>query len=277
MCPSLPDLTIEGVEYEGNGSRLQVTVRNIGDGTVEDQVVSVDLLRPDGSAITPPLRPTVALLEHAQSTAITWPSIDPDVREAMLEGYTVRLNAEGQLLEEDPTNNDFTVPAGQRIWVQFLYSWQTAFWKDWIGVSGYPRHYFYAALSVSVVGGESSQQIGNWSQDYDWDPSSENQTGSQACDDCLTPLVTIGGDERLVIGVAASVRRSGSATRHPLGSFTTTIDVQDPDQTNTGLFYPTACQPGYSNYRPEVEVHDVGDYGQPRTWGVMACILRQRE
>ena len=276
-CPSLPDLTIEGVEYEGNDSRLQVTVRNIGDGTVEDQVVSVDLLSPDGSAITTPLRPAVALLEHAQSMVITWPSIDPDVRQAMLEGYTVRLNADGRLLEDDPTNNDYTVPAGQRIWAHFSRSWVTAFFQDWR--FGYPTHHFVVSFSASVVGGGSSQPIGNWSQDFDWQPETDDEWGGEYCNECKTPQVTLGGDERLVIGAAASVRKAGSATRHGLGSFATTIDVRDPTHTYPMFYGEGVCGETLptGSYWPMVDVTDVGDYYLPRQWGVTYCVLRERE
>jgi hypothetical protein len=162
-------LIVEDVQYEQDDAQLQVTIRNLGDGALEDRVVTVDLLRPDGSPISPPLRPTVALLEHAQSTTITWPSIDSRVRTSMLDGYTVRLNAEGRLLEEDLTNNDYTVPAGQRIWVQFLYSRVWPFFEDWRGSRfGFPVHHFVIGLTASVVGGDSSQRFGDWSQDFDF-------------------------------------------------------------------------------------------------------------
>ena len=277
LCPPLPDLTIEAVEFERDESQLQVTVRNIGDGGVQDQVVSVDLLRPDGSQITTPLRPTMAVLESMQSMVISWPSIDPTVRESMLDGYTVSLNRQAVLLEEDPANNDYTVPAGVRVWVHFLNSRVTPFFEDWRGSRfGFPVHHFVIGLSASVVGGESTQRFGDWSQDFDWDPEDTDDSSTQRCDECKTEVVTVGGDERLVMEAAASVRRAGRITRDRLGSFTTTIDVQDPDATNGRHSAGQSCERVDANYTPVMEVHDVGEYALPRTWEIAACILRPR-
>jgi hypothetical protein len=281
LCPSLPDLIIEDVQYERDDAELQVTVRNIADAALEDRVVSVDLLRPDGSQITTPLRPTVALLEHNQSTTITWPSIDTRVRTSMLEGYTVRLNGQGQLLEEDLTNNDFTVPAGQTVWVVYQGSTVTAFYRDWLPWwAPYPTHHFVVGFSVSVAGGESSQRIGNWSQDFDWEPETDDERHYQDCIDCFTEQVAVGGDEQLVVGAAASVRKSGSATRDQLGSWTYAFDIQDPDATYP-RYYGTEClygQEGY--YDPVVDgvnANYAGGYELPRDWGVTYCVFRLRE
>jgi hypothetical protein len=280
-CQSLSDLVIDDVQYEADDSQLQVTIRNISDGPLEDRVVSVDLLRPDGSQITTPLRPTVALLEHNQSTTITWPSIDSHLREAMLEGYTVRLNAEGRLLEEDLTNNDFAVPAGETVWVVYRGSTVTAFYRDWLPWwAPYPTHHFVVGFSVNVAGGESSQRIGNWSQDFDWEPETDDERHYQDCSDCYTEQVAVGGDEQLLVGAAASVRKAGSATREQLGSWTYAFDIQDPDAT-----YPrysgTEClygQQGY--YDPMVDgvnAEYAGGYSLPRDWGVSYCVFRLRE
>ncbi len=286
LCPSLPDLIIEDVQYERDEAQLQVSVRNIGDAALEDRVVSVDLLRPDGSQITTPLRPTVALLEHAQSTTITWPSIDPGVREDMLEGYTVRLNGDGRLLEEDPANNDYTVPAGETVRVVYKGSMVTAFYRTWLArYMPYPTHHFVVGFHVTVAGGESSQRIRNWSQDFDWEPTGDSQHHTQDCDDtqdpddCSTEQVAVGGDEQLIVGAAASVRKGGSATREQLGSWTYAIDLQDPDATRYGP-YGTECLSGPGYYDPVVDgvnAEHAGGYVLPRDWGVTYCVFRMGE
>jgi len=280
LCPSLPDLIIEDVQYERDDAQLQVTVRNLGDGAVEDRVVPVDLLRPDGSQITTPLRPTVALLEHAQSTVITWPSIDPDLREPMLQGYTVRLNGDGRLLEEELTNNDYTVPAGETVRVVYQGSMVTAFYRDLLPWGApYPTHHFVVGFHVTVTGGESSQRIGNWSQDFDWEPEGDSHHHTQDCDNCTTEQVAVGGDEQLIVGAAASVRKGGSATRERLGSWTYAIDLQDPGATSSRL-YTTECLSGPGYYDPVVDgvnAEHAGGYVLPRDWGVTYCVFRMGE
>ncbi len=280
LCPSLPDLIIEDVQYERDDAQLQVTVRNLGDGAVEDRAVSVDLLAPDGSPITPPLRPTVALLEYMQSTVLTWPSIDPDLRETMLQGYTVRLNGEGRLLEEDLGNNDYAVPVGETVWVVFRESMVTVFYRDWIPWwADYPVHHFVVSFSVTVAGGESSQQVGHWSQDFDWEPTTDDDRYREVCDDCYTEQVAVGGDEQFLVGAAASVRKQASATREDLGSWSAPIDIQDPDQSYA-RYYGTQClwgQEGHTEAVVEGVDRYAGEYVLPRDWGVSYCVFRLRE
>ena len=279
QCQPLSDLIIEDVQYEGDDSQLQVTVRNDGDGAVEDRVVTVDLLRPDGSPITTPLRPSVALLEHAQSTTITWPSIDSHLREAMLEGYTVRLNAEGQLPEEDLTNNDYTVPAGLRVWLDY-YGYRTAgyFAFCWFGECVPVTHHFVVSLSASVVGGSSSVPVGSWSDDFDWKPEGLTDEYATSSWDLSTPTLTLGGDEQLLVEGSASVRQAGRATRHDLGSFALRYDFQDPSEAQAmERRGPCSLTDDGGVHSPRIESNDVGDDVMPRWWSVSYCLGREME
>jgi hypothetical protein len=279
LCPPLPDLIIEDVQYEADDAQLQVTVRNDGDGAVDDRVVSVDLLRPDGSPITAPLRPTVALLEHAQSTTITWPSIDASLRAAMLGGYTVRLNAAGQLLEEDPTNNDFTVPAGQRVWLDYT-GMETAgyFAWCWLGECNPLTHHFVVSLSASVVGGSSTMPVESWSDDFHWEPEGLTSARTTSTPDRSTPTLLLGGDEQLLVEGSASVRQAGRATRHDVGSFALRYDFRDPSEAQAWeTFQHCNLIDREGHYRIVVESTGVGDVFMPRWWSAHYCLGRIME
>ena len=111
--------------------------------------------------------------------------------------------------------------------------------------------------------------------DFDFKPEYRTNGHSVACTDCETSTLDIGGDERLVVSAAASVRESAHTSRDSLGSMAATFDLQSPSQARL-LTGRQDCNwsSGDGYYHMTATAYDVGESTMPRTWAVGYCLLR---
>jgi len=139
-CLPLPDLWIHEIQYNVDENKLRINVRNQGDRSSNigssSQVDVYDLtvrLEPDSGipyVYSYPHQFGHDVLEHHDSTWIEW-SLRPGVRERLLDGYTITLDPEDELVEIDETNNSFSVEGGKDMRV----AWdgiQTRWYPNWL-------------------------------------------------------------------------------------------------------------------------------------------------
>ncbi len=107
FCRNLPDLVITGVNYDSERQGLQITVVNYGEGSLEAQGLEMDLAFADGGSSLQIEWPAIGL-EPLVATQLEWPGLG-GMRERLLGGYTLTLDPNGRIGEEDPSNNQFTV------------------------------------------------------------------------------------------------------------------------------------------------------------------------
>jgi hypothetical protein len=118
FCPQRPDLTITGVQFDtSGGGRLLVTVRNIGDGAIENRTLNLQTFLPDGSpAYLNDVEPGVTLARH-KTRVFDIPGVSETSRAWLANGYTVVVNPDGTIPESNADNNSFSVaPYQLRMW-----------------------------------------------------------------------------------------------------------------------------------------------------------------
>jgi hypothetical protein len=115
ICPRLPDLILEDIQFDEDSDRLLWTVRNEGEGAAED--IELDV-RVDYGNRGPVLLPSAPRLLYSldpwESTAMSWPGDTLD-REGMLSGFTLTVDPNNEVVEEVDDNNSAEVPAGARL------------------------------------------------------------------------------------------------------------------------------------------------------------------
>lgn len=123
FCPELPDLTINGTEYDPAADQLLVEVENVGDAPMERRSVSLVITLPDGSTLSDrPVWLPEMTLDRRRPTTLVLPGIGDEQRERMFDGYTVTVDTIDTIAETDEGNNDYVVPPGVRLrlaWTQF--------------------------------------------------------------------------------------------------------------------------------------------------------------
>ncbi|NTU55228.1 MAG: LysM peptidoglycan-binding domain-containing protein, partial [Anaerolineales bacterium] len=94
VCPALPDLVISNVHFTGGegAGALEVIVQNIGDGALENRVVSIKTYRASGSPLAVEGSWRNVTLQPGESRAFQISDIPEVLRGAMLQGYSVMIN-----------------------------------------------------------------------------------------------------------------------------------------------------------------------------------------
>jgi hypothetical protein len=167
ICPVLPDLVLEDVQFDEESDRLLWTVTNRGEGDAEDVELDVRVDYGNRAAVLLPTPPrTTYSLAPWESVVVEWPGHMLD-REDMLTGFTLTVDPNNEVVEEVEDNNSAEVLAGARL--RF----------EWRGgeLRWYPTHSYDdctswrirrpreqdIALQVFVESPSSSRRVASWS------------------------------------------------------------------------------------------------------------------
>lgn len=220
ICPTQADLTITDVHFDAQGGgRIRVTVRNVGDGTVENRTLALETLLPDGSsAYMSGSWPTISL-EPRQSRTFDITGANESARERLSGGYTVIVNPEGTISESNTENNSYDVDGA----AQLQLFWCNKNIPHVAGLTSAVRMYFTA----DVVTGESSRRVldTHWShslsgQEVIWGYG-HNDRGhpgySYSCE-VASDVFQILGDEALQVNFRSTYRRGNYGDFENIGS-----------------------------------------------------------
>ena len=108
FCRPLPDLTISRVNYDSERGSLLITVVNYGEGALGAQTLEMVLAFADGGTPQEAVWPEMSL-EPWVETLVEWHGLGGEVRERLIGGYTLTLDPNGRIAEEDVSNNQYTV------------------------------------------------------------------------------------------------------------------------------------------------------------------------
>jgi hypothetical protein len=174
-CLPVPDLFIHEIQYDFDENILKINVHNQGDWTSNigpsSQLDVFDLivrLVPDSGAPHYDSIPRLFrhdVLEHHDSTWIEFP-IRSRIREQLLDGYTIILDPENDIVELDETNNSYHVQGGKNLrvtWDGIEAVWYPTRWYH--SCSSYERSAHDTSVWVDVIARTelSDRVIGTWS------------------------------------------------------------------------------------------------------------------
>ena len=225
FCPDLPDLLIHDVKYDPRAGGINVTVWNLGPGDVVNRALSIRTYLPDGSQlpISAELR-NISLIREGDSAQTFLINIPESERPNLQGGYSVVVNPDNAIVEDDTTNNAFIVPASTQLMIRMI----------WMGTHYHYREsteYYFTAFAGS---GAERRQVADFHFDFgdledfracgDYSERYGNQ--ARTCSTPLfdpygnyyTPWFPVAGDERLEINVRITHR----------GSFDTTVSYVWP-------------------------------------------------
>jgi len=198
ICPALPDLVITDIAYDSqDDGRLRVTVQNNGDGEIHERDIQFSTELFDGTSIE--FGGYSRRNNFAPGEIRTIDLVGANaVRTRMAEGYVVKINEGGSILEENHDNNSYTVGEATRLWIYWM----------WIDAPYDVRNMVEFDLDAFVVSGGDRQQVANWSinQDIDWGSCFDPYHCVKLYDDneYSTYWFDIYGDQVLEITVIAS-------------------------------------------------------------------------
>jgi hypothetical protein len=98
------------------------------------------------------------------STLVLWGGFNPEQRERMRGGYTVTVDPENRIGEEDEDNNQFVVQGGARLRLQWM-AITTHYYSYYQNSEGDQEQSFNMQVRVASAAG-SSRQIADWSLDW---------------------------------------------------------------------------------------------------------------
>lgn len=201
-CPQLPDLEISDVGFDEDNEQLRITLRNNGDGTLENRRVEASIPFHAGDLSYEWENVT---LEPGDTTELGFPGIDPDTRLSLTrgDGYSITIDPDDLLAEEDESNNQYHVEGSQRYWI----SWQNGcsdYFERWrinrvtmyltadiVSAGGSRRVADWTAPEIEMRipnGGYQESHQGCWGRSYHWGGPAEFHTEQ----------FTLAGDEQLI-------------------------------------------------------------------------------
>jgi hypothetical protein len=118
-CLPQPDLRIEDIKYDPDSNKLFVKIRNMGGmsndlGSSDVNIGDIDLrIDPtaEGFNMSGPNNRVLQTLRRAEAAWIEW-TLRPEMREQMLNGYTLIVDPDNNIYESDESNNTYEVPGG---------------------------------------------------------------------------------------------------------------------------------------------------------------------
>jgi hypothetical protein len=286
-CHPLPDLSISRVSYNPESETLTLIVDNTG-GTQERTDLSLQLNIP-GIETRPVLQADVTLHQYGVNL-IDIPGITEEIRDAMVEGYTVSVDPTNDIEETDEENNTYTVPPGAVLRLH------------WVSVHSHYYPYYSASDStqeqrysltvstgapepISSVGSFGSNTVATWSTGrYDLEreiqsgPWEGARLGSQQHNLNEWVEFSIAGDEYLYLRASGEMqylaydwRSLGwGATRFSpdnWGASRRTIS-EDEECWYIGLSYPYLFDQRDFDVRPPSPWQNCGD------WSITVFICR---
>jgi len=161
-CPPLPDLAITDVEYDRSRELLRVRIYNQSLVPITGRNLTLQAYLPDGTPLFSGITEITGrdLAPHT-STLVQWGGFNDAQRERMRGGYTVTVDPEDHIGEEDEGNNQFVVRGGARLrihWTQI----STPYYPYYRYSEGDQEQSFRMQVSVGSAAG-SSRQVADWS------------------------------------------------------------------------------------------------------------------
>ena len=249
-CPNLPDLEITDVAFEEESEQLQVTIRNNGEGTLENRTLEASIPFHAGELTQEWDNVTLA---PRDTTVLGFPGIDPETRMSLTrgDGYTITIDPDDFLAEEDEDNNQYHVEGSQRYWI----SWQN-------GCSDYFErwriNHVYMYLTADIVSAGGSRRVADWAApeiemripDGGYRESHQGCWGSSYHGgwpaEFHTEQFTLAGDEHLVFHAWA--RLEAGAREWNIGDFE--WEFRNPEErAYPDPTYPLCeAEPGHQGY-----------------------------
>ena len=195
ICPQVPDLVITDVRYilGGGFGQVSVTIRNVGEGRLENRVISIQTSLPDGAPLYIGGSYPNITLGRFESITLNFGGVSESVREQMRAGYLVTVNPEATIFESNADNNTYSVRGATRLWLSWVWIEAPYHYRNTV------EYYFHA----HVVSADTRRQVADWnvSQDIDWGSCFDPYNCVRAFDDNEydTYWFDIFGDELLEI------------------------------------------------------------------------------
>jgi hypothetical protein len=166
ICPLLPDLILEDVQFDEDADRLLWTVRNEGEGEVEDVELDVRVDYGNRAAVLLPAhRDERVTLAPWESIVMEWPGSMLD-REDMLTGFTLTVDPNNEVVETVEDNNSAEVRSGERL--RFELRGGRLVWYPLLptdGCTDYRRRSHQGqtvAMQVFVESPTTSRRVASW-------------------------------------------------------------------------------------------------------------------
>jgi hypothetical protein len=173
-CLPLPDLWIHEVQYDVVENRLRINLRNQGDRSsnigLSNQFDIYDLtvrLEPESGIpyiYSNPHQFGHEILDPIDSTWIEW-TLRPGVRERLLDGYTITLDPEDDIVEIDETNNSFEVQGGTNLrvtWDGIQTRWYPNRLQDCTNDGAWANNDIEVWVNVYARTELSNRHLGSW-------------------------------------------------------------------------------------------------------------------
>ncbi len=167
ICPHIPDLVITNVRYipSGGFGQVSVTIRNVGEGALENRAVSVRSYLPDGAPLYIGGSYPNITLGCFETVTLNFGGVSESTREQMRAGYLVTVNPEAAIFESNADNNTYSVRGATRLWLSWV----------WIVAPYHSRNSVEYSFDAYVVSGDTRRRVADWnvSQDINWGSCSD--------------------------------------------------------------------------------------------------------
>jgi hypothetical protein len=173
-CLPLPDLWIQEAQYNVDENKLRINIRNQGDRSSNigpgNQVDVYDLvlrLEPDLGIpyfYSLPHQFGHDLLDYNDSAWVEW-TLRPGQRERLLDGYTITLDPEDDIVEIDETNNTFTMEGGTNMrvaWDGIQARWYPSWLQDCTNDGAWAANDIEVWVDIYARTELSSRHLGSW-------------------------------------------------------------------------------------------------------------------
>lgn len=194
-CPQLPDLVIDELHYEASEGNIVVTVRNQGDGALENRTIMLNLYLPGREEPEYGIiRPGVSIEPRAVEVLQLVLS-DEATRDQLLDGYSVVINPGRRILESNFENNRYEIRPSDTIALEMIF----------LFVPYDARNTVEYHLDAYVHSGSESRQIAalDVEQDIDWGSCTPGYCVLEMRTN-FSPWIEIFGDETLEVVASAS-------------------------------------------------------------------------
>jgi hypothetical protein len=164
-CHPLPDLSISRVSYDPESETLTLIVDNTG-GTQERTDLSLQLDIP-GIETRPVTQQDITLYQYGVNL-IDIPGVTQEIRDAMMEGYTVSVDPTNDIEETDEENNTYTVRPGAVLRLHWV-SVHSHYYPYYSASNGTQDQRYNLTVTtgapepISSAGSFGSTTVANWS------------------------------------------------------------------------------------------------------------------
>jgi hypothetical protein len=209
-CRVLPDLTITNVNFDDDTDQLRVTVENIGDGSLENRTLNLEIRLPDGRTI-----PSIGdwydvSMEPRDVKVLLWPNVNEEMRSLLVsEGYTMVIDPYNEIAEESGFNNEYVVAGTEQIQIMWV--------NGWFPYYGGGRNTAQMYFDAYIISGGRTRNIASWTSP---EVESTRDTVGDGNGWYDTPeydyqlwYFDIAGDELLKINISAAVDIVGQGTK----------------------------------------------------------------